>query len=205
MPLVLASTNKGKLKEFDDLFQRTFSAQQLHILPISQFAERFNVDEIGNTFAENARIKAEAAMKLSGLPSMGDDSGLCVDALGGEPGIRSARWLGDAATDKDRNVGLLERLAGVTLDLRAAYFECALHIAFPDGSEACAAGRCYGRIGLEEAGTDGFGYDPIFMVGDTGSTMAQLSLLQKNEVSHRTLAVRQLKNNLLTLQYALLT
>jgi len=204
LPLVLASTNKGKLKEFDDLFQRTFNAPQPRILPISQFADRFNVDETGNTFAENARIKGETAMKLSGLPSLGDDSGLCVEALGGEPGIRSARWLGDAASDHDRNLGLLDRLSGVSQEHRAAYFECALYVAFPDGTGVNATGRCYGRIGFEEAGKDGFGYDPIFMVGDTAATMAQLSLTQKNDISHRTLACRELKRRLLTLQYALL-
>jgi XTP/dITP diphosphohydrolase len=194
LPLVLASTNKGKLKEFDDLFQRTFNAPRPRILPISQFAERFNVDETGNTFAENARIKSEAAMKLSGLPSLGDDSGLCVKALGGEPGIRSARWLGDAASDQDRNLGLLDRLNGVSEEQRTAYFECALHVAFPDGTGVRATGRCYGRIGFEEVGTDGFGYDAVFLVGNTGA----------NDISHRMLAVRELKNELLALQCGLL-
>jgi XTP/dITP diphosphohydrolase len=195
---------RGKLKEFDELCQTTFSPLRLLVLPITNFSERFNVEETGNTFAANARLKAEAALALSGLPSLGDDSGLCVDALDGEPGLRSARWLGDLATDHDRNVGLLERLKDVPVSSRTAYFECTLCIAFPDGASVQGVGRCYGRITFEEAGTDGFGYDPIFQLPEFEATFAQLTLQQKNRISHRTKAMQDLKGNLIDQQYVCL-
>jgi len=204
MPLVLASTNKGKLKEFDELCITTFSPQRLVVLPITQFSERFSVEETGNTFAENARIKAEAAMEISGLPSLGDDSGLCVDALNGEPGIRSARWLGDLATDQDRNLGLIERLKDVAGPSRTAHFECTLCVAFPDGSLVWGVGRCQGQITFEEAGSDGFGYDPVFWLPELNATMAQLTLQQKNQISHRTKAMQALKGNIISRQYVYL-
>jgi XTP/dITP diphosphohydrolase len=197
LPLVIASTNQGKLREFGDLFARTFDLKKPRLLPVSDFASAFTVDETGATFAENARIKAIAALTLSGHPSMGDDSGLCVNALNGEPGVRSARWMGEGATDQDRNVGLLDRMQNVPIELRTARFECALCIAFPDGSFVESCGVCPGLISLQESGSDGFGYDPVFVVDSLGVSMAQLTMLQKNEVSHRTHAVRQLREKLL--------
>ena len=201
MPLIIASTNRGKLKEFEDLFQTNFGPQQPHVQPISDFTPQFSVDETGQSFAENALIKANAALAISRLPAMGDDSGLCVNALNGEPGVRSARWLGDNATDHDRNAGLLDLLRDVPIGRRAAFFECVLCIAFPDGAVAYGIGRCHGEISMREHGAGGFGYDPIFVLEGAQGTFAELTSSEKNKVSHRTLALRNLKKNLVAEQY----
>ncbi len=150
------------------------------------------VEEDGTTFAENARIKAASGCKESGLPCIADDSGLCVDYLGGAPGIYSARYSG--GDDKQNNEKLLKELEGVEKQKRTAYFACSISCCFPDGREITAEGKCFGYIGFEEQGDGGFGYDPLFIT-DKGC-FGQLSAEEKDEISHRGNALRELKEKL---------
>ena len=148
--------------------------------------------ETGNTFAENARIKAKYWADVTGKPCLSDDSGLCVDALSGAPGIRSSRY---ADSDRARVIRLLDELeaTGATaLPQRAAHFHCSACISFPDGTLVEAEGRCEGIISTEPSGTSGFGYDPIFYLPDLQKTMAELTASQNNELSHRRRAVASL-------------
>ncbi len=151
-------------------------------------------EESGATFAENARIKALSGCKESGLPCIADDSGLCVDYLGGAPGIYSARYSGEHGNDKDNNEKLLRELEGVEKEKRTAYFACSISCCFPDGREITAEGKCFGYIGFEEQGDGGFGYDPLFIT-DKGC-FGQLSAEEKDEISHRGNALRELKEKL---------
>ena len=172
---MLSTGNAGKAGELARLLDLEIEALDL------------DVDETGSTFAENALLKARAAA-ATGTWGLGDDSGLAVSALGGEPGVRSARWAGPS--DADRNAALLARLSGVA-DRRAA-FVCALAAVAPDGRELIAEGRLEGAIGLEPAGDGGFGYDPIFVLPD-GRSLAELTRDEKNAISHRGEAARALR------------
>jgi XTP/dITP diphosphohydrolase len=184
--LLVATNNPGKVREFQEL---------LTDLPIEiTFPEReglvLEVVESGQTFEENARIKALAYARASGLLTLADDSGLEVDALDGEPGVRSARYAGPKATDVDRYTKLLAALAGVPVGKRAARFRCVVALARPDGAVHTADGTCEGEIGLEPRGEHGFGYDPIFVVAGHGKqTMAELPPDLKNRISHRARAL----------------
>ena len=151
-------------------------------------AEYDDVEETGTTFAENAFLKAEAACKAMGIPAVADDSGLSVDALGGEPGVYSARWAGENATDKERYEKLLDKMKDVPKGKRSAKFVSAVCCAFPDGRRVEALGECPGEIAFAPAGEDGFGYDPVFLVGD--KTYAQMTPEEKDAVSHRGKALR---------------
>lgn len=151
-------------------------------------AEYDDVEETGTTFAENAFLKAEAACKAMGIPAVADDSGLSVDALGGEPGVYSARWAGENATDKERYEKLLDKMKDVPKGKRSAKFVSAVCCAFPDGRKVEALGECPGEIAFAPAGEDGFGYDPVFLVGD--KTYAQMTPEEKDAVSHRGKALR---------------
>lgn len=142
-------------------------------------------DETGTTFAENAFIKAQLACRESGLPAIADDSGLCIDALGGEPGVYSARY----APVGQRKATVLRALEGVEDQKRSAHFESAVCCVFPNGDTVTARGVCHGHIGHEPRGEGGFGYDPIF-VTENGKTFAQLTAQQKDEISHRGRALR---------------
>ncbi|MCL2107372.1 MAG: RdgB/HAM1 family non-canonical purine NTP pyrophosphatase [Oscillospiraceae bacterium] len=144
-----------------------------------------DVEETGLTFEENARLKAVSGCEESGLPCVGDDSGLCVDALGGAPGIYSARFAGEHGNDEANTGKLLELLAGLPREARGARFVCAICCRFPDGSEIMARGECEGHIGFAPAGSGGFGYDPVFIPNGFMHTMAQLSFEEKDAVSHR--------------------
>ena len=179
--LVLATGNPGKLQEMEVLL----SPLSLGELRITHCALR--IDETGDTFLENARIKAGAALALTALPSLADDSGLAVDALGGAPGVRSARYGGEGLSASERNALLLKEMEGK--ENRAARFVCVLCCLFPDGREIIAEGTCEGEILHEPRGTGGFGYDPIFFVPSLGRGMAELSEAEKNKVSHRWKAV----------------
>ena len=189
--LVLASNNKGKLREF----QAMFDALGLTIvgqgsLGVSACEEPFN------TFVENCLQKARHASRETGLPAMADDSGLEIDALNKEPGIYSARYLGEDTPYSIKNANLIQRLEGVPEEKRTARFVCAIAAVLPDGRELTTRATIEGRIGYEEKGTNGFGYDPIFYVPEFGKTTAELTEEEKNQVSHRGKALELMKEEL---------
>lgn len=191
MKFIIATNNKKKLLELERILKPlgidAITAREAGV-------ELDDVEETGTTFAENAFIKADAAFKKTGLPSVADDSGLCVDALDGRPGIYSARYAGDNATDEEKISKLLTELAGVEDEKRTAHFACAICCILPDGSKIEVEGRCQGKIAFEPCGDGGFGYDPVFMYGD--KSYAQLSAEEKDAVSHRGQALRKLKAEL---------
>ncbi|NTX17463.1 XTP/dITP diphosphatase [Myxococcus sp. CA056] len=190
--LLFATTNKGKLRELRELVGDSVEVVSLGDLPPIPEPE-----EDGDTFEANAVKKALEYARATGLPALADDSGLCVDALDGQPGVLSARYaLGD---DKARYQKLLSALTGVPDAKRTASFRCALALAWPDGRTHVEEGRCEGRIGHAPSGTHGFGYDPIFMFPDSGRTMAELTPEEKSAVSHRGAAFRKMKPRLLML------
>jgi XTP/dITP diphosphohydrolase len=186
MKLLVATNNPGKVREFEELLgglslEITFPQQEGLVL---------EVVESGQTFEENARIKAEAHARAAGLLTLADDSGLEVDALDGVPGVRSARYAGPGASDTDRYRRLLEALADVPAGQRSARFRCVVALAQPDGTTYTVGGTCEGEIGFVPRGEHGFGYDPIFVVaGYGGRTMAELPPDLKNQISHRARAV----------------
>ncbi len=182
MKLVAATGNAHKLREFREILKG------FEIVSEREAGYLGEVEETGETFAENARLKAYAVCKATGLPALADDSGLCVDALGGAPGVYSARYSGGG--DAENRALLLERLAGE--EARGAHFACAVCLVFPDGRELSAEGRSYGTILREERGTGGFGYDPLFYSQELGKTFAEASEAEKNSVSHRGRALRAL-------------
>jgi XTP/dITP diphosphohydrolase len=182
--LLFATHNKGKLAEL-----RALVGDSLQVLSAAD-AQVPEVVEDGETFADNARKKALACAHATGLPSLADDSGLCVDALGGAPGVHSARYApGDDAARVDR---LLEALADVPDDQRGAGFRCVLCLALPDGRTFFAEGQCRGTISRAPRGAGGFGYDPVFELAPGGRTMAEVTQEEKSARSHRGQAFRQL-------------
>ncbi len=185
MRLLIASSNKGKLAEIMALLQ---DIPLDAVLP-SDIGIQLDVEEDGNTYAENSLKKARAYCQASGLVTLADDSGLEVDALGGQPGLHSARFSGKpGATDADRRKFLLEMLKGHPQPWPAA-FRSTVVIATPDGRTFTLDGECRGEIIPEERGTNGFGYDPIFLVEGLDRTMAELSMEEKNRLSHRARAI----------------
>lgn len=183
MRFVLASRNRGKLAEMAELLQ----GLGVEIVLQSELGLDIEVEETGETFQDNARLKARAVMEASGLPAIADDSGLCVAALGGGPGVYSARYGGDI-TDEEKVQLLLGNMRGAPT--RAAYFACAIVCAFPDGTELTAEGRVDGSIAYAPAGSDGFGYDPVFFYPPAARTFAQMTRQEKAAVSHRGSALR---------------
>ncbi len=188
--LVIATTNKNKLREFKEIFKDL----DIEIKSLSDFGPLPPAIEDGVTFDENAYKKAIHTAKVLGLPAIADDSGLVVDALDGAPGVYSARYSGENATDDDNCTKLLEELKNV--DNRSAHFECVLSIAVPSGPALTYEGRCNGIIIDERKGDNGFGYDPIFFFEELGKTFAQLSMEEKNKISHRGKALNEVKNEL---------
>ncbi|GAP22281.1 RdgB/HAM1 family non-canonical purine NTP pyrophosphatase [Leptolinea tardivitalis] len=185
MRLLIASTNKGKLAEIMDLLQDI----PLQALLPADIGLNIDVEEDGETYAENAEKKARAYCQASGLVTLADDSGLEVDALGGKPGLHSARFSGKpGATDADRRKYLLEKLA-VHPQPWPAVFRSTVVIAVPEGKIHILNGECRGEIIPQERGTNGFGYDPIFLVQGLNRTMAELSMTEKNRLSHRARAI----------------
>lgn len=189
MRFVLASRNKGKLAEMSEIL----GGLGVEIVLQSELGIDVEVEETGETFAENARLKARAVMEASGLPAIADDSGLCVDALGGGPGVYSARYGGDIS-DAEKVQLLLANMRGAPT--RAAHFACAIVCAFPDGTELTAEGRVDGSIAYAPMGSDGFGYDPVFRYAPAGRTFAQMTREEKAAVSHRGNALRDFANKL---------
>ena len=186
MKLVLASDNKNKLREIRELL----GPFDVELLSKAEAGYTDEVEETGKTFAENARIKAEAVMLATGLPALADDSGLCVDALGGEPGVYSARYTGNHAdSDADRRALVLRKL-GYRQD-RSAHFICSLCCLFPDGREISCEGVMDGSILYTERGTGGFGYDSIFLPAGSEKSNAELLPDEKNAISHRGQALRK--------------
>ena len=187
MRFLLATHNMKKQAEM----QRILSPLGIEVLTADTAGvELTDVDETGETFRENSCLKAHAGCKESGLPCIADDSGLCVDALGGAPGVYSARYSGVHGNDDANIAKLLDALKDVPEDDRTAHFACAVCVCFPDGRRLELEGRCNGKIGYKKLGNDGFGYDPVFMVGDR--SFAQFTADEKDAVSHRGNALRKL-------------
>lgn len=183
--LLIATNNKGKLLEYRDLLKHL----DIMLLSPEEAGLSLDVPEKGETYAENASIKAEAFSKAAGLPALADDSGLEVDLLDGRPGLHSHRLTPDPnATDADRRAYLLALLDGKPRPWTAR-FRCLIAIALPDGRLYTAEGVCEGEIVPEERGEQGFGFDPIFYIPERGKTMAELDLAEKNRISHRARAV----------------
>jgi XTP/dITP diphosphohydrolase len=187
--LLIATHNPGKVREYEKLL----ASLPLELTYPAQEGLNIEVVETGESFAENAILKAAAYAWASGLLTLADDSGLEVDALGGEPGIRSARYAGTGASDEDRYQLLLEKLRGVPWEERTARFRCVIAVVTPDGQFHTAEGTCEGIITFEPKGEHGFGYDPVFYFQEYGMTMAELPPETKNEISHRARAAHNLQ------------
>ncbi len=188
--LLIASANKGKVKEIKELF----SDLALNIIDLSNYPYLQEVKEDGKTFRDNALKKARIRSQETALLTMADDSGLEVEYLSGKPGIYSARFAGPDADDEENNKKLLKELAGVPYEKRQARFKCVVAIIDPvSGEEYTVQGICEGRILTELRGTNGFGYDPLFYVPEYNKTMAELKLTAKNKISHRAHALVKAK------------
>jgi len=185
--LLLATNNRGKARELK-LLLRELPVEL--VLP-GELGITTEVEEVGGSLEENARLKATVLAKESGLLALADDSGLEVDALGGEPGPLSARYAGEGASDKDRVEYLLAKLKGVPRENRTARFRCVIAIATPEGKVQLCSGECQGLIIFGPRGEKGFGYDPVFYFPGLDKTMAELPLDVKNKVSHRGEAARE--------------
>jgi XTP/dITP diphosphohydrolase len=182
--MLIATHNRGKIAEYEALLKPF--AQNL--IGLADLGITEQVEETGETFAENALLKARAYALLSGRVTLADDSGLEVDALEGAPGVHSARYAGPDATDQERNQRLLKQLESVPKDKRQARFRCVIAVAWPDGRCALTRGTYEGTIALSPRGSNGFGYDPLFLVPEYGLTMAELPSNLKNRISHRARA-----------------
>jgi XTP/dITP diphosphohydrolase len=192
MKLVVATFNRDKLGELIALLERP----DLELVTLADTPGARPVEETGSTLLENALLKGRAAAALTGLPAIADDTGLEVDALGGEPGVRAARYAGPHATYRDNVDRLLEALAGVPLERRTARFRTVCVACFPDGSHVLGEGVLEGRIAESPRGTGGFGYDSVFEITPLGRTLAEMSAAEKNTRSHRARAVRELAKRL---------
>jgi len=184
LKFVLATHNPGKLKEMSAIL----GALGVEVVSPSDLGLTVDVEETGETFAENAMLKAKAVCGLAGLPAIADDSGLCVDALNGGPGVYSARYGGEGLDDRGRYMLLLNSMRGAPS--RSAHFETAVACAFPNGETLTAAGRCDGAIAFAPMGTGGFGYDPVFLVPEQAKTFGQMTEEEKAALSHRGKALR---------------
>lgn len=196
MDIVIATKNRGKIRELEELLGPDIGGVGFKLITLDDCGFEGEIDENGESFEENSLIKAKAASEFTGLPAIADDSGLCVDALGGAPGIRSARFAGEGHNDAANNALLLEKLQGVRD--RGAEFVCAMSAVFPDGSllagpPITVRGSVGGEILVSPRGEGGFGYDPLFWYDPLGKTFAELGPDEKNEVSHRADAVWRLR------------
>jgi XTP/dITP diphosphohydrolase len=182
--LLLATSNPGKIREYRFLLD----GLSYQITTLNEEGITKIVTESGNSYEQNARLKAITYAKLSQLTTLADDSGLEVDALNRKPGVKSARFAGESATDTERVSLLLAKLNGIPWEKRTACFKCVIAIASPRGRAELCYGECHGIIAFETKGENGFGYDPIFFLPEVGKTMAELSLDMKNQISHRARA-----------------
>lgn len=187
--LIFATGNQGKMKEIREIL----ADMDVEILSMKEAEVDLDIQEDGVTFQENAIIKAKAVQEATGELTLADDSGLEIDYLNGEPGVYSARYMGEDTSYRIKNANLIERLEGVPMEQRTARFVCVIAAAFPDGRVETARATIEGVIGYEERGQNGFGYDPIFYVPEYNCSTAELSPEQKNAISHRGKALRQMK------------
>jgi XTP/dITP diphosphohydrolase len=185
--LLLATHNKGKGEEYKVLLR----GLPYETVTMAEQGLSLEVEETGASFEENSRLKATTVAAASGLLTLADDSGLEVDALGGEPGVQSSRYAGEGASDADRIKFLLSKLEDVPDEKRTARFRCVIAIGSPDGKVELCTGECRGVITKEPRGSYGFGYDPVFYVPELGKTMAELSPEEKNRISHRARAAEK--------------
>lgn len=187
--IVLATHNAGKIRELKKILEPLgYDAVPIReILP-----DLSEPEETGKTFEENALLKATYYMKASGKPCLADDSGIVVDALDGRPGVYSARYAGEDATDEQNNQKLLKELADVPYEQRTGHYACVVALCWPDGRKITAEGICKGIVRDFYAGEGGFGYDPLFFLPDQGKTIAEISMEEKNKISHRGKALRKL-------------
>ena len=187
--IIFATGNEGKMREVREIL----SDLGREILSMKEAGVSMDIVEDGTTFEENARIKARAVQKATGALVLADDSGLAVDYLNGEPGVYSARYMGEDTSYVIKNKSIIDRLKGIEGSARSARFCCAIAAVFPDGSEAVTEGMIEGVIAESPSGEGGFGYDPIFYLPERGMTTAELSAEEKNAVSHRGNALRKMK------------
>ena len=190
--IVFATGNAGKMREIREILADI----DLEVVSMAEIGADIEIEENGATFEENAVIKARAIGKVCGEIVLADDSGLEVDHLNREPGIYSARYMGEDTPYSIKNASIIQRLEGVPREERTARFVCAIAAVFPDGEEVVTHGEIEGWIDYEEKGSNGFGYDPIFSVPEFGRTTAELSDEEKNSVSHRGRALRKMKDEL---------
>ena len=191
--IIFATGNAGKMKEIREILKDL----DAEVLSMKEAGVEAEIVEDGKTFEENAVIKAKTVCKLTGEIALADDSGLEIDYLNKEPGIYSARYMGEDTSYRIKNANLIERLEGVPDEKRTARLVCAIAAAFPDGTVKTVRGTMEGRIGYEETGENGFGYDPIFYLPEYGCSSAELSMEEKNKISHRGKALRAIKEELL--------
>ena len=190
--IIFATGNEGKMKEIREIL----GDLDIELLSLKDAGIHVDIVEDGKTFEENAQIKAKAICDLTGEIVLADDSGLEIDYLNKEPGIYSARYMGEDTSYHIKNEKLIERLEGVPDEKRTARFVCAIAAAFPDGTMKTVRAAMEGRIGYKKKKKNGFGYDPIFYLPEYGCTSAELSMEEKNKISHRGKALRAIKDEL---------
>ena len=187
--LLLATRNKGKIEEFHRILEE-IAPGEIELVGLDQFPDLADVEETGSTFEENALLKARQMSAATGLPAIADDSGLCVDALGGDPGIFSARWSGVHGDDEANLRKVLDQIKDVPDADRTAYFICVAALVLVDGASHCEEGRFHGQLLHHPVGENGFGYDPIFSPDGYSISSAQMSAADKDAISHRGKALR---------------
>jgi XTP/dITP diphosphohydrolase len=187
-PIVLATRNMGKIREFNELLKEF----NVEFRSLNDFGPIPEVEEDGTTFEENAYKKSSRTAMMLGFPALADDSGLVVEALNGEPGVKSARYAGENASDEENNIKLLEAMKNETN--RKAEFHCCISIAVPRGPALTYEAKCEGEIAAQPVGEMGFGYDPVFYYPPLQKTFAQLKRAEKNSISHRGKAMNELKS-----------
>jgi XTP/dITP diphosphohydrolase len=187
--LLLATRNKGKIEEFHRILEE-IAPGEIELVGLDQFPDLADVEETGSTFQENALLKARQMSAATGLPAIADDSGLCVDALGGDPGIFSARWSGTHGDDEANLRKVLDQIKNVPDADRTAYFICVAALVLLDGESHCEEGRFHGQLLHHPVGENGFGYDPIFSPDGYSISSAQMSAADKDSISHRGKALR---------------
>ena len=196
--LVLATRNQGKIIEFRRILE-ALAPGEIELVGVDQFPDLVDVDETGSTFEENSLLKARYTCLATGLPAIADDSGLCVDALNGDPGIYSARWAGEHGNDQANLEKVLDQLRDVPDEKRTAHFMCVASLVLPDGREKVAEGRFEGHILHAPVGENGFGYDPIFQPLGLSISSAQMSAEEKDLVSHRGKSLRSIAPHVIQL------
>lgn len=194
--LLLATRNQGKIIEFRRILE-ALAPGEIDLLGLEQFPDLHDVIESGKTFADNALLKAREMSEATGLPAIADDSGLCVDALNGDPGIFSARWAGEHGDDQANVAKVLHQLSETPDELRGAHFICVATLYLPDGRVITEEGRFYGSILRSPVGDNGFGYDPIFAPAGMNISSAQMSAAAKDAASHRGQALRAIAPKIL--------